>query len=577
MTARPDTELRDAPAQPQAPDIALVLAGIGAVLAGFAPVPGVVAPHTAPAFTSWPLLFTLAAAPPVLAALLRSRPRMAAAVLLGPAVLAPGRAVADLQLFFNPVRAARPELLVPDSVTALHASTGLWLLLAGHLATAVAGVLASRQRPTDSATAAFAEDAPVSHRPRMLALVLCASGVAALGILMAPFASDDPFLLPHAALDSPGWVLTGTVLVAVAGPVVGGYVVATGDAAFARGGLLGLAVALGAVVVPPLVAAAVTEDLHFGWGAVVGLIAAVLVGLLAIPAGRPPTGSGTQEPRLPALARMLTAAGTLAVASGVVAVLVPLTRRLDLLEGVRDPSAYPARMLLPAGAVLILLGIGLVVPRTAGAVRPVLSAAWAVVPLAGVGVLDAVFSATQAAGMSGLEVLRPTVGLGTWLTGAAVLLAVLAAIAAALGGAVERDDVDLTEVAVHRAAAGPALLAVPLAIAAFAFPVLTAADYTPPGLLGEFRMASWGLVLGMLTVAVAAALAPRCRPGRAAGLLCGAALVVVQRVLEFPLTAGRFEEVAVGAGLWAALACLAALLAALATTLTAAGRAPATA
>ncbi|MBQ6643071.1 MAG: hypothetical protein IJH84_18835, partial [Saccharopolyspora sp.] len=54
-------------------------------------------------------------------------------------------------------------------------------------------------------------------------------------------------------------------------------------------------------------------------------------------------------------------------------------------------------------------------------------------------------------------------------------------------------------------------------------------------------------------------LAPRCRPPRAVALLGGAALVMSVRVLEFPITSGRFEGAAPGLGLWFAIAAVLAI------------------
>ena len=68
-------------------------------------------------------------------------PIVAAGVLVGSALLAPGRALGDLQLVVDALAVARPELLVPVSLAPLSAGMGSWMLLAGHAATAVAGLL----------------------------------------------------------------------------------------------------------------------------------------------------------------------------------------------------------------------------------------------------------------------------------------------------------------------------------------------------------------------------------------------------------------------------------------------------
>jgi hypothetical protein len=177
---------------------------------------------------------------------------------------------------------------------------------------------------------------------------------------------------------------------------------------------------------------------------------------------------------------------------------------------------------------------------------------WAVVPLAAAGSLDAVFTAVQAAGAGA--------GLGAWAAGASVLLAAIAAVLAAIAGAVERDDVDLTEMAMRRLVLVPSLVALVLGAGAFSLPVLTAPGYSAPGVFTDFGTTSWGLVLALAAVVGATALAPMCRPGQAAALLCGAALLVGVRALEFPLTAERLPGTAAGLGLWFGLGCVVVLL-----------------
>ncbi len=561
---------------------ALVSSGAGALLTGLASTFPAVSPPASPAFTSWPLLLVLAALAPLIATVFaaRGRPVVAAAVLLAPAALVPGRVLSDLQLVMDAGLAARPEYLVPHTVAPLAPSTGLWLLLAGHAATGLAGVLAVLSGPAGPERG-FAERSDVdgvgggaspamsgqagtggstgdlgsliARRQGLLAAVLCAGVVAGVGVLMAPFASDDPYLIPRAAIDSPPWVLAGSVLLALAIPFMAAIVVSSGDPDTAGGGLLGLAAAVTAVEVPPLAASALVDNLHATWGPLVSLLAAVAFVVLALRAGRALTS--TDEPRelsLPAFSRLLTAAAALAVAGGVLAIAGAMTPQLTMPAGISAPPSYSARMLLPAGLVLVVLGAGLLVPKLAAAIRPAVTVAWVAVPLTAAGALDTVLTATQAAGAQA--------AVGAWAAGMAVVFAALAGGCAALAGGVERDDVDLTELGVLRALVGPALLAVLLAVGAFALPVLTAPDYTPPGVFGDFRTTSWGLLLALLAVAGAAALSPLCRGPRAAALAVGAALVVAVRVVELPLTAGRAAGSGPGLGLWFGLACIAVLL-----------------
>lgn len=544
---------------------AIVLAGAGAVLVGLAPLVGVVTPATSAGFPSWPLLLMLAALPPGIAEAFRRRqqPGLAAAVLFGPAVLAPGRLVLDAQLVVDAGLAARPELLVPHTLDPLSPGIGFWFLLTGHIVTGVAGLLAlssGHRVPESSSGSVFGssetEEPAVSgaRRQGLLALVLCATVVAAVGLLMAPFVSDNAFLLARAALDSPLLVLIGSLLVSLGVLSVGGFVASSADSAFARGGLLGLAAAIAGLSVPSLVATMLLPDLRSGWGAWLVFVAVAALALLSLPAGRPSRPEESRDFLLPGLGRLLAVAGVLALLAGVLAILGALAPQLEMPAGMGEPSPYPARMLWPAGVVLIMVGTGLLLPSTALWLRPALPVAAAVLPLSAAAALDTVLTAAQVTGAGA--------GTGAWAAGAGVVLVLIAAIVAVLAGGVERDDVDLTETSIRRPLAWPAAAGLVLAIGAFVLPILTAPGYTPPGVFTEFSMTSWGLVIALVSVVVAAALAPVCRPPRAAALLCGAALVVFVRVLELPLTAGRAEGAGPGAGLWSGLACIVVLLAA---------------
>ncbi|MBB5154866.1 hypothetical protein [Saccharopolyspora phatthalungensis] len=557
MTARPDLPPGDSSAPAMSPQpnldlpmrlrVAIVVAGAGALLVGLGPLLGLVEPSAPAAYPAWPLLLVLALLAPVLAVVFARLGRLgtAAAVLVGPAALAPGRLVLDLQFVVDAGLATRPELLRVDSLDAEAPSTGVWLLIAGHVAGIVAGILAVR-------SIEHGDEGTGSHRQGLLTLVLCAGVIAAVGVLMAPFVSDDPYLLPKAALDGPLLVLIGGVLLAVGVPSAAGFLAGSADPEFARGGLLGVAAALAGVVVPPLVSAAVLEQVQFAWGPVLGLVAAVALVVLAVPAGRAESAGQAEDLRLPALTRLITLSAVFALVAGALAVLAAAAPQVQMPIGLRDPSPYPARMLWPAGLLLLSLGVGLLLPRASGWLRPMLPVVWVVVPFASAGVLDAVFTAVQATDAH--------VGIGAWAAGIAVLFAGLAATIAAIAGAVERDDVDLTEMSMHRLVLFPSLVALLLGAGAFSLPVVTAPDYTAPGVFAAFETTSWGLVIALAAVVGAAVLAPMCRPARAAALLCGAALVVAVRALEYPLTAERLPDSAPGLGLWFGVACVLVLL-----------------
>lgn len=528
---------------------AVVLALLGALLRGLGPLAGLVVPEPAPAYPAWPMLLVLALLAPVTALWLQARGHstVAAAVLVGPAALVPGRAVLDVQLAVDASAVARPELLRPERLAAFAPGPGLWLLLAGHVAVLAAGVLAMRSITWDAAG-----DGP--QRQGLLAVGLVAGVLAAVGALMASYTSNDPYIVPTSAVDGPPAVLVGSLLVALAVPMTAGLAVGAADPGFARGGLLGLALALAGVFVPALVTAVVLADFQVGGGPVLGSVSALVLAVLAIPAGRrlQSAGERRRELQLPTRGRLFTLTAMLACLAGVSCLVAAGTSQLQLPAGMEDPAEYPARLLWVAGGILLVLGAGVLVRGWGELIRPVLTIAWAVVPLACATVLDSVFTAVQVADAAA--------GPGAWACGAALVLAVLAAVAAALAGAVERDEVDLTEIAMRRDVLPPSLVALVLGAGAFSFPVVDASGYTPPGVFAAFGTTSWGLLTAMIAVVGAAVVAPLSRPVRAPALLIGGALVVSVRAAEYPLTVNRFEGSWAGLGLWLGLAAVAVLL-----------------
>lgn len=537
---------------------AIALAAAGALLFGLAPAVGV-ADGAQPAFTSWPWLLVPAALPPALAAWsLRAGKRgLAAGLLIAPAVLAPGRLVLDAQLVVGAVDVARPELLKPTTLDPLPPATGTWMLLAAHALIGLAGAVAAvTAGDRGSAAPSFGSDEPLgpdsaeraqrsgARRQGLLALVLCAAFAAGVGAMMTQLASDDPYLVPHAAVDSSLLVLIGSALFAIGIPSAGGLAVSSADPEFARGGLLGLALAVGAYVLPSLAAATFVPTLHYGAGAVYGLIAALVLAALAAPAGRTPQVD-EHDLSLPAGARLSTTTGVLAVLAGGLGLAGAASPVLQVSElFLSNPATYPARMLWPAGGALVVVGAAVLWRPIAPWARPALAVAWAGLPLATAGVLDSVFTSLQMPGTFALS--------GTWLASAGALVGALAAVIAAVTGAVERDDVDLTERSWWPLGLAPAALVVLLALGAFSLPAVTAPDYVEPGLFTGFSTASWGEVIALVAIAGAAVLVPRSRPSRAAGLLVGAALVLLVRALEFPLTQERVPGSAPGPALWCA-------------------------
>ena len=540
-------------AAPRSLHVAVLLSALGALLGGISPLVGLVAPAMPTGFPSWPLLVVLALLPAALAASLLRRPGVAAAVLLGQAVLAPGRFASDAQLAVDPGYLARPELLHATTLDPLAPATGTWVLLAGHVLTVAAGVCAliAGRRLFEHAGGGLGSERARTRRQGLLAVVLCAAVVAAVGLLMGPFTSTDPYLLAKPVVEAPVAVAVGSLLLAIAVPTAAGVFAGATDPELVRGGLLGLAAALLAVVVPPLVSVAVLDHVDLGWGPVLGLLAAAALVALSFPGGRAPDRAAA-DVRLPALTRLLTAAGASAVLAGGLAVAAALTKHLEMPIYLDDPSPYPARLLWPGAIALVVLGVAALVPRTALVVRPALALSWALLPPAGAAALDTVLTATQVA--------EAHAGPGAWISGAAMLVAAVAAVLAAIAGGVERDDVDLTEQEWRPAVAIPAGITALLSLAAVFLPVLTAPGYTPPGIFTEFGTSSWGQIAVGAAVLGALAVAPRCRPERAVALLGGAALVMAVRAVEFPLTAGRIEGSAPGLGAWFAAAAALGLL-----------------
>ncbi|MGH4027132.1 MAG: hypothetical protein ACRDRV_21385, partial [Pseudonocardiaceae bacterium] len=257
------------------------------------------------------------------------------------------------------------------------------------------------------------------------------------------------------------------------------------------------------------------------------------------------------------LAAGLAAAGALAPA-------------LRVPAGTVEPVLAQGRLLFPAAFVLAALGAVLLWSASAAAVvRPALSVAWVVGPLAALALLDPVLTAGDVPGVR--------LGAGSWCAAAVIVVAAAAGVCAALAGGVERDDVDLSALAergidrpLQLCGAAAALLAVP----ALALPLARAEGYqltaiVPGGLSAGVsgtalsgtgaQLSSWGLLAGLAAVVLATTVAPRCRPTRAVALLAGSGLLVIVRLAEFPLVAARIEGAVPAAGTWFSLGVLVSL------------------
>ncbi|MBW4716062.1 hypothetical protein [Saccharothrix obliqua] len=512
-------------ADPATPALGLAAAGAACAVAG--PLVSVVDGSAPPAFTAWPLLAVLALLPVAVSAffLLRGRSTTAAAALVPAGVFAVGRFLIDLQILRDPVLATRPELLRPDSLSGPEPVFGAWLLLAGHVLTCAAGVVALTRVDREGG------------RAERFGLPAAAGVVAAVGLFMAPYRSSDAFIPAGGPLDAPPLPFAGGLLVLLAAPVTAVLAASSGDPDTRRGGLLGTAAALVALGAPGLATASALDRVDVAPGPFLVLAAAVALVWST-------TDKKERDLALPGRGRLHVIAAALGVATGASAALGALLDHLAVPEGVTQPTDYAARLLWPAAVAVALLGL---LPRA----RPAFAVATATVPLAAGLALDAAFNATR------VPFVEPAAGV--WWTALAVVLAAAAAITAALAGAVERDEEGASRVPPPLPLVAACLTAALLAVGAFALPVLRAPDYAPITAFG-LRVGSWGLLIALLAVLAAAGLALVSRPGPGAALLLGAACVTATRALEYPFSESRAAATTPGPGLWLALATTAALL-----------------
>lgn len=562
----------------------LAVAGVAAALLAFGATMPVIS-GAEPGFGSGPLLVVLALLPfaAALACVVGGRMTAAAGVLVGAAALAPGRAVLDLQFVVDPSVTTRPELYLATDLASPPPSVGLWLLLAGHAATVVAGVLAASAAGqagslVDEPGGRQATSADARWRQRWLLAVVFAGIVSAFGLLMAPVASEDPYLLARNAFEGPLVAMAGSLLLACAVPLTAALMMTSrGDGAFARGGLVGLAVSVAGMAVPNLVAGVSIEAAGASAGPVVTLAGGAGLLVVASTRQRPGgddvegKGGGTDAEdagdraggvRVPGQGRLQVATGVLAMLTAAAAAAGAQAAQLSMPGDAPAPESPSRGLLLTAGLLVGFLGLGMLVPRLAPLVRPVLSVAWAGVLLAGTAVLDTAIAATNlpAAVSAGPGVLW------TWL---AMLAAAVVACCSVVTGVVERDNDNTTDRTGDDggtpAAAGvnmlaPLAAAAVLAVAGFGTPVLTAPGFVAPGLWSNFGTPSWGLLVGLLTVLGALALAARSRPAHATGLLVGAACVLGLHAAAFPLSRSEIDGAAAGTGLWLTLAAVVAVV-----------------
>ncbi|MBB4686354.1 hypothetical protein [Amycolatopsis jiangsuensis] len=505
-----------------------------------------VSPDAGPGFLSWPLLVLLAVVPAgvVVAAVGSRRVGLAAGLVVGLAALAPGRLVLDGQFLVNGAKTVRPELYLPDRLLDRSAvGAGFWLLVAGHVLTLVAGIVAARvARELNEVAGSDAGQ----RRWRLVVPLLAV--VAAVGLLMTPVLSDDPFLLARSAFEGPGVALAGYVLLAGALPIAAVLGLSAASDGVARGTLGGVAAAVFAVALPALVAGLAVNGLHVSTGAYLTVVPTVLVLVLA-PLTTPQEAVSERtdlagEARIPSLTLWRSLTALLALLTAVAAAIGALAPQLG------TTTESPARWHLLASAILVVLPVPFVLTRrTAAAARGLLTVLWAGVVLAGTAVLSTAITASEATGLGGLGgAISYRLGAGAVFTGVALGLAGLTALAAVITGVVERDDTG-TE-GPRSPVLVPAVVAAVLAVGSFGTPVFTAPDYPSPGLWSDFDTPSWGLLTALLVVLGVLALGVRSRPGAAAAAYAGAAVLLALHVAELPLVGSAIDGAQPGLGLW---------------------------
>lgn len=565
-SSRPPERLIDTATGNRVP-VALAVAGLAAILVIVAVVKGVV-PGQGPAYPSAALLVLLALMPVVVAAscVSASRTALARGVLAGAGAVAAGRALIDLQIVMDPTVASRPEFLVPGRVE-VPSSWAASALVACDVLAVVAGIVAGQSSYEDAD-----RRTPFGSRRRLASVATAIAAVLAFGVMGKPFGSDNPSVPGDAPLNGSLIALLGCVL--LAGAVLAAIAMAAGADSWqvTRGVFVGVAAGAFGLVAPWIVGALTVSWLHLTiWPCLVVLAAVALVAVAAAPASEPraqavPTPRTASVPAdRPAAQRLRTpgrrpktetktiwrttvwfpVAGVVAVAAGAVAVAAANTTFLQV-NGQAVAHSGAQEMMLPAGVVVAVMGVAMLVPGIAPLVRPALSCAWVALVLVAAGAVAQ--PAAAAVTMPGLPAVSSD-GPGVGLTVAAVVAAVVAGLTSAIGGIVEREDVDPDE----QDAAGvfPAAIAGVLAVGAFVLPVVDEGVAIADG----FDVATGGATVALIAVVVACATAPHSRPVRAAALLAGAAVVVALRLAEIPYA----DVPVVASGAWCAGGCLIAL------------------
>ncbi|WP_084145600.1 hypothetical protein [Amycolatopsis jejuensis] len=468
-------------------------------------------------------------------------------MIVGLAALAPGRLVLDLQFLVNGSKTVRPELYLPDRLLDRSGvGAGFWLLVAGQVLTLAAGVVAARVARERN------EIAGTDDKRRWRLIIPFLAVVTAVGLLMTPVLSDDPFLLARSAFEGPGLALAGYLLLAGALPIAAVLGLSAGEDGVAKGTLGGVAAAVFAVALPTFVAGFAVPGLEVSTGAYLAVVPMVCV-LVLSPLATPQLTQAERtdlagEARVPGITIWRALTALFALVTAIAAAVGALAPQLG------STTESPARWQLLAAAIVVVLPAPfLLTRRTAPVARGLLAVLWAGIVLAGTAVLSTAITASEATGLGGLGgAISYHLGAGAVFTAIALGLAGLTALSAVITGVVERDDTGTD--GPRSPVLIPAAVAAVLAIAAFGTPVFTAPGYPAPGLWSDFDTPSWGLLAATLVVLGALGLSVRSRPGAAATSLTGAAVLLALHVAELPLVGSAIDGARPGAGFWLGLA-----------------------
>lgn len=493
------------------------------------------------------------------------RPALSGALTAGYGAVAVGLTVLDVGLVGSPIDANRLELFRPTTAEALTPGIGAYLVIASHGFAVLGGLIGLRaiDRASfddgygHSARPDMAGRASASKIGPLLSVVAVAAAlVAATAMFTAPYSSTDSVVLVSAVVQSVWSTAIGSGLVALAVLVVVAAALASISPSVATGAVVGsgmgvLGLFAGRVVAGAASGPGIDSSVGSASGAV-GALVLVAAGVLVLPAAalreRHAVRDAEASPRTPVatnghVMRWHVSAGVCGVVSGVFLVGGGLLPVLTVPDGLPNPIILAGRVAAIAAVLVVLASVPMFFSLFAATVRPALGIVAVAAAMAGAGVLQSVVLATDIDGIA--------VGPGGISTVIGVLAALACGGATMVAGSAERDDVDTSDLPLHRPTAILAFTGAVLGAAGLALPLYRGSDGTAASI---FEI-PWGWdVWGRMAVAVAllasAAVAGRARPARGAALLAGGATAMVVYLLGWPLTAARIADSSVDLGVF---------------------------